>query len=81
MLRKEGPQKWVQDENRNIGQMIFRFKDKESPRSYISGLVHSLQVRYYYFFFINFDMDCIIFLGISNGKRSVCELYAERMAS
>ncbi|CAG9861187.1 unnamed protein product [Phyllotreta striolata] len=43
MLKKEGPQKWVQDENKNIGQMIFRFKDKESPRTYISGLVHSLQ--------------------------------------
>lgn len=43
MLKKEGPQKWVQDENRDIAQMIFRFKDKESPRSYISSLVHSIQ--------------------------------------
>lgn len=43
MLKKEGPLKWVQDENRDIGQMIFRFKDKESPRGYISGLVHNLQ--------------------------------------
>lgn len=44
MLKDVGPQKWVQDENKNIGQMIFRFKDKESPRNYISTLVHSLQV-------------------------------------
>ncbi|XP_018580177.1 insulin-degrading enzyme [Anoplophora glabripennis] len=43
MLKKEGPKKWVQDENRDIGQMIFRFKDKESPRGYISSLVHNLQ--------------------------------------
>ncbi|XP_056631781.1 insulin-degrading enzyme isoform X2 [Diorhabda carinulata] len=43
MLKREGPQKWVQDENRDIAQMIFRFKDKESPRGYISSLVHSLQ--------------------------------------
>ncbi|KAJ8935785.1 hypothetical protein NQ314_012635 [Rhamnusium bicolor] len=43
MLKKEGPLKWIQDENRDIGQMIFRFKDKESPRSYISSLVHSIQ--------------------------------------
>ncbi|KAG5874566.1 hypothetical protein JTB14_019568 [Gonioctena quinquepunctata] len=43
MLKKEGPLKWVQDENRNIGQMVFRFKDKESPKSYITSLVHSIQ--------------------------------------
>ncbi|CAH0553954.1 unnamed protein product [Brassicogethes aeneus] len=43
MLKKEGPLQWIQDENRDIGQMSFRFKDKESPRGYISGLVHSLQ--------------------------------------
>ncbi|RZC37709.1 insulin-degrading enzyme, partial [Asbolus verrucosus] len=44
MLKTQGPQKWVQDENRDIGSMLFRFKDKESPRSYISGLVHTLQI-------------------------------------
>lgn len=33
----------MHEENRDIGQMIFRFKDKESPRGYISGLVHSVQ--------------------------------------
>jgi insulysin len=45
MLKTQGPLKWVQDENRDIGNMLFRFKDKESPRSYISGLVHTLQVN------------------------------------
>lgn len=46
MLKDVGPQQWIQDENKDIGQMIFRFKDKESPRSYISSLVHGLQVSY-----------------------------------
>lgn len=44
MLKNEGPKKWIQDENRDIAHMVFRFKDKESPRMYISSLVHSLQV-------------------------------------
>uniref|UniRef100_A0AAR5Q891 Insulin-degrading enzyme n=1 Tax=Dendroctonus ponderosae TaxID=77166 RepID=A0AAR5Q891_DENPD len=43
MMKREKPQQWVQDENRDIGNMIFRFKDKESPRSYISNIVNSLQ--------------------------------------
>lgn len=52
MLKKEGPLKWIQDENRDIGQMIFRFKDKESPRSYISSMVHSIQVSPLDFFIL-----------------------------
>ncbi|XP_050296511.1 insulin-degrading enzyme [Anthonomus grandis grandis] len=43
MLKKETPQQWVQDENRDIANMVFRFKDKESPRSYISNIVNYLQ--------------------------------------
>lgn len=43
MLKQEGPLKWVQDETADIKQMLFRFKDKESPSSYISHLVHNLQ--------------------------------------
>ncbi|XP_066145097.1 insulin-degrading enzyme isoform X3 [Euwallacea fornicatus] len=43
MLKKEKPQKWIHDETRDIGNIIFRFKDKESPRSYISTVVNSLQ--------------------------------------
>lgn len=51
MLKEVGPQKWIQDENKDIGQMIFRFKDKESPRNYISGLVHSLHVSFLFMSF------------------------------
>ncbi|XP_044760344.1 insulin-degrading enzyme [Coccinella septempunctata] len=43
MLKQLGPLKWVHDENRDIGEMTFRFKDKESPRGYISSLVHFMQ--------------------------------------
>ncbi|KAL3284944.1 hypothetical protein HHI36_019075 [Cryptolaemus montrouzieri] len=43
MLKDQGPLKRIHDENRDIGDMTFRFKDKESPRSYISALVHMLQ--------------------------------------
>ncbi|XP_060526171.1 insulin-degrading enzyme [Cylas formicarius] len=44
MLKKEKPLKWIQDENRDIGNMTFRFKDKESPRNYISNVVNNLQL-------------------------------------
>ncbi|VEN56875.1 unnamed protein product [Callosobruchus maculatus] len=43
MLKREGPLKWIQEENRDIYQMVFRFKDKETPRSYISSIVHNLK--------------------------------------
>lgn len=43
MLKNQGPLKWVQDEQKDIASMIFRFKDKESPRNYIAGHVHLLQ--------------------------------------
>lgn len=43
LIKKEGITKWIFDENAKIGKMIFRFKDKESPRNYISTLVHYLQ--------------------------------------
>lgn len=45
MIKKEKPQEWLQEESRGIGNIVFRFKDKESPRSYISNVVNSLQVR------------------------------------
>lgn len=44
MLRDHGPLKWIQDEQKDIFAMTFRFKDKESPRSYIAGHVHYLHV-------------------------------------
>ncbi|XP_018331415.1 insulin-degrading enzyme [Agrilus planipennis] len=43
MLKDVGPLEWIQEEQKDIAAMIFRFKDKESPRTYISGLVHHLQ--------------------------------------
>ncbi|KAK4883510.1 hypothetical protein RN001_006829 [Aquatica leii] len=42
MLKSHGPLQWIQEEQKQISAMIFRFKDKESPRSYIAGNVHYL---------------------------------------
>nr|CAD7441027.1 unnamed protein product [Timema bartmani] len=42
MLRSEGPQEWIFQEYMDIVSMHFRFKDKESPQGYVSGLVHNL---------------------------------------
>lgn len=66
MLKTQGPQKWVQDENRDIGNMLFRFKDKESPRNYISGLVHTLQVIFVSKLF--FSIKYIFLLGLQHGR-------------
>ncbi|VVC46432.1 Hypothetical protein CINCED_3A022791, partial [Cinara cedri] len=38
MLKREGPQKWFHDENKNISAMQFQFKDKESPLEYVVRL-------------------------------------------
>ncbi|KAK9703223.1 Insulinase (Peptidase family M16) [Popillia japonica] len=43
MLKASGPLLWVHEEQRDILAMGFRFKDKESPRSYIVSLAYSLQ--------------------------------------
>ncbi|KAI4457948.1 nardilysin [Holotrichia oblita] len=43
MLKESGPLPWVHEEQRDILAMGFRFKDKESPRSYIVSLAYSLQ--------------------------------------
>jgi len=42
MLRKEGAQKWVFDECRDLNSMQFRFKDKERPQMYVCGLAGHL---------------------------------------
>ncbi|KAF5280052.1 hypothetical protein FQA39_LY18167 [Lamprigera yunnana] len=42
MLKSHGPLEWIQEEQKQISSMIFRFKDKESPRSYIAAHVHYL---------------------------------------
>ncbi|KAG8226944.1 hypothetical protein J437_LFUL004662 [Ladona fulva] len=43
LLKNEGPKEWIYEEFRDILTMHFRFKDKETPSSYVSSLVHSLQ--------------------------------------
>lgn len=45
MLKKDAPLEWIQNEQQDIYSMVFRFKDKESPRSYIASIVHDLHVR------------------------------------
>ncbi|KAJ2938650.1 hypothetical protein O0L34_g11978 [Tuta absoluta] len=43
MLRAEGPQRWVWEEQRDIMAMEFRFKDAQEPRSLATSHVHVLQ--------------------------------------
>lgn len=38
MLKHEGPQEWFHDENKNISEMQFQFKDKGSPLDYVYRL-------------------------------------------
>lgn len=42
MLKHDGPKEWIFQEYKDILSMNFRFKDKESPRSYVSNMVHNL---------------------------------------
>jgi secreted Zn-dependent insulinase-like peptidase len=44
MLKQDGPKEWIFQEYKDIVSMHFRFKDKESPRSYVSNTVHNLHV-------------------------------------
>lgn len=44
LLRTEGPKKDIFDEYCNLNEMLFRFKEKESPLSLVSNVVHSMQV-------------------------------------
>lgn len=38
MLKREGPQEWFHNENKDIGAMQFQFKDKGSPLDYVFRL-------------------------------------------
>ncbi|CAL8128505.1 unnamed protein product [Orchesella dallaii] len=42
MLRNLGPQKWIWDEMRDVNAMLFRFKDKEPPQSYVANISSSM---------------------------------------
>ncbi|UYV75848.1 IDE [Cordylochernes scorpioides] len=42
MLREVGPQTWIFQEQKDLANIIFRFKDTERPMAYVSLLVNSL---------------------------------------
>ncbi|ODN05282.1 Insulin-degrading enzyme [Orchesella cincta] len=42
MLRDLGPQKWVWEEMRDVNAMLFRFKDKERPQSFVTHISSSM---------------------------------------
>ncbi|XP_058128643.1 insulin-degrading enzyme [Anopheles coustani] len=44
MLRVQGPQKWIFEEYRNLCDMLFRFKDKESSLSVVTNAVTAMHV-------------------------------------
>lgn len=44
MIRDETPQKRIYEEYCNLSEMQFRFKDKETPLSLVSNVVHSMQL-------------------------------------
>lgn len=44
MLRATGPKKWIFEEYCNLSEMQFRFKDKDTPLTLVSGVVHSMQL-------------------------------------
>ncbi|XP_012215276.2 insulin-degrading enzyme isoform X1 [Linepithema humile] len=43
MLKKKGPIEWIYNEYNDIANMNFRFKEKFSPRSYVTSVVQALQ--------------------------------------
>ncbi|XP_075989549.1 insulin degrading metalloproteinase [Anticarsia gemmatalis] len=43
MLKAEGPQRWVWEEQKDLMSLEFRFKDAQEPRSLVVGHVHLLQ--------------------------------------
>lgn len=49
MLKKTGPLLWIHEEQRDIAAMAFRFKDKETPRSYISSIVRNIHVCFCFY--------------------------------
>lgn len=44
LLRAEAPKQWIFDEYRHLSEMEFRFKDKETPITFVSGAVQSMQL-------------------------------------
>ena len=46
MLREQELQKWIFEENHDINEMLFRFKDKEEPQGYVEILANRYQSIY-----------------------------------
>ncbi|XP_055383724.1 insulin-degrading enzyme-like isoform X1 [Condylostylus longicornis] len=44
LLKEEGPKKWIFDEYRSINEMLFKFKEKDSPTNLVSNVVHLMQI-------------------------------------
>lgn len=44
MLKRDGIHQWLYEENRMLWEMSFRFKDKETPLSLVSNIVHIMQL-------------------------------------
>lgn len=43
LLKVEGPQRWIWEEQRDLMALEFRFKDAQEPRNFAAGHVHLLQ--------------------------------------
>ncbi|MCB1687013.1 MAG: insulinase family protein [Halioglobus sp.] len=43
MLRAEGPQRWLYDEQSRLGELSFRFREQASPMGYVSALASGMQ--------------------------------------
>lgn len=78
MLRKEGPQEWFHEENKDISAMQFQFKDKGSPLDYVYRLSSQMIVSYIlkkcYIFLYN--MLCLV---IQIGRCIDCRLFNTRV--
>ena len=52
MLKEEGAKEWIYNENKSVDEIQFRFKDKESPDSFVSSLSQRMQ-KYDYSHLLN----------------------------
>lgn len=43
MLRAEGPQKWLYDEQSRLAELSFRFREQANPMGYVSALASGMQ--------------------------------------
>jgi insulysin len=43
LLRTEGPQRWLYDEQSRLADLAFRFREQMEPMSYVSALASGMQ--------------------------------------